>query len=75
MPSTTNNGLLLERTEDVPLIRIAIPEPGSPLAWLICTPAAFPCISCSGDAMTPPLKSFAETVVTAPVASFTVVVP
>jgi len=31
IPSTTNKGLLLERTEFVPLIRIFTPAPGAPL--------------------------------------------
>ena len=35
IPSTTKRGLLFERTEAVPLIRIAIPAPGSPLDELI----------------------------------------
>ena len=34
-PSTTNKGLLLELTEDVPLILICIPAPGSPLVCVI----------------------------------------
>ncbi len=35
IPSTTNRGLLLDLTDEVPRIRTAIPAPGSPLDWLI----------------------------------------
>jgi len=31
IPSTTNNGLLLDRTEAAPRIRMSIPAPGSPV--------------------------------------------
>ena len=41
-PSTTNKGLLLERTELDPLIRILTPAPGAPLVLEIRTPAVFP---------------------------------
>ena len=41
-PSTTNNGSLLDLTEDVPLILIETPEPDSPLPCEIWTPAVFP---------------------------------
>ena len=74
-PSTTNKGLLLARTELEPLMFTEIPAPGSPLVCCMLTPAVFPCINCSGEAITPPLKSFALTEVTEPVASLIVVVP
>ena len=75
IPSTTNNGLLLDLTELAPRIRMSIPAPGSPLLCEICTPAVLPCINCSGDVITPWLKSSEVTAVTEPVASLTVVVP
>src|SRR5690606_6409034 len=59
IPSTTKSGLLLERTEEVPRILTLIPAPGAPLLWVICTPAVCPWINCSGEEMTPWLKSSA----------------
>ena len=75
IPSITYNGPFPERIEVVPRIRILIPVPGSPLPGVIATPAARPCNSCSGEAITPLLKSFAVKATTPPVASFLVVVP
>ena len=74
IPSTTYNGPP-PLNEVVPRIRISIAEPGSPLLGVNCTPATRPCNNCSGEEITPWLKSFADNEETPPVASFLVVVP
>src|SRR6478752_6748737 len=74
-PSTTINGSLLAFSEAPPRIRIVLPEPGAPPLDVICTPATFPAISCSGVVIDPLLKSFAVIAVTAPVRSFFLLVP
>ena len=41
-PSITISGPFPERTEELPLILIDTPAPGSPLDCVTCTPATFP---------------------------------
>src|SRR4029078_6534642 len=74
-PSTTISGSLLALSEAPPRIRIVLPAPGAPPLEVICTPATFPAISCSGVVIVPLLKSFAVMLVTAPVRSFFILVP
>src|SRR5688572_16720570 len=74
-PSTTINGALPERTEPVPRILIVAPAPGCPLLLVICNPATLPWINCSGEVLTPLLKSFSLTEAIDPVRSFFLAVP
>ncbi len=68
-PSITYKGCWLERMVLAPRMRICAPAPGSPLFWVICTPAILPCINCSGVAAVVRLKSSSLTEPTAPVRS------
>ena len=74
-PSITYKGSAPALTELKPLIVTEDLALGSPLAEVICTPAAFPCNNCSGDVLVPLLKSSAFTDDRAPVASFFLVKP
>src|SRR2546425_166628 len=66
-PSMTYRGSFLALTELPPRIRICAPAPGSPLFWVISTPAARPWIIWSTLVMTPTFAASALTVETDPV--------
>src|SRR3989449_2743854 len=66
-PSMTYRGSFLALTELPPRIRICAPAPGSPLFWVISTPAARPWIIWSTLVMTPTFAASALSVETDPV--------
>src|SRR5574344_131591 len=74
-PSRTISGSLLALREAPPRTRIVLPAVAEPLLLMICTPAIFPLISCSGELICPTLKSLDDTVDTEPVRSLRRVVP
>ena len=57
-PSTTNNGLLLARMEELPLILMVEAAPGCPLVLVTSKPATLFCNNWSGALITPWLKFF-----------------
>ena len=66
-PSTTYSGSLLALIDVPPRMRICAPAPGSPLFWIMVTPATRPWIIWLGLVTTPTLASSASTVETDPV--------
>ena len=68
-PSSTIRGSFEAFSDAPPRIRMVLPADGEPPPLTICTPLTLPLISCSGELMTPWLKSLLLTLETEPVRS------